>query len=77
MIRVLKISGYYFGKDKFGNDQYQVDGLLFDAGKNYVGNPSKRVWVKADKIQLDPSAIGKTLFAEYNERGNITKCEVK
>lgn len=77
MIRVLKISGYYFGKDKFNNDQYTVDGLVFDTPSNYVGNPSKRIWVKADKVVLSPESIGKTLFAEYNERGNIVKCEVK
>lgn len=77
MIRVLKISGFYFGKDKFGNDQYQIDGIQYEKSSNYHGNPTKRVWIRADRISLTDNSIGKDLFVEYNEHGNVQKTEVK
>lgn len=77
MIKVLKISGFYLGKDKFDNMTYQIDGIAYERRNNYHGNFTKRVWIRDNLVQLADSSIGKDLYCEYNERGWVTKVEVK
>ena len=78
MIKVLQITGFRKGKDKFENEQYVIDGLDMAVQQNYHGWPMKRTYVRCDRIkELSDDDIQKALYVEYNERGTIIKTEVK
>lgn len=77
MIKVLQITGFYPTTDKFGNNQWQIDGVAFERNKNYTGFPTKRMWIRRDVIAFTEADVKKTLWVEYNERGNVVKAEVK
>lgn len=77
MIKLLQITGFYLGKDKFGNETYTIDGVTYDAPKGYVGHPTKRVWIRANILKIESADIGKTLWVMYNEKGWTIKAEVK
>ena len=78
MLKVLQISGFYRGKDKFDNEQYTIHGLEYGKRQNFHGVPVKVCYVKCDKIkELTDADLRKDLYVEYNDRGWVQSAEVK